>query len=123
MPMRPPIHKPMPWRKPEPKKADPFYKSPAWVKLRGEVLAERGYRCAHPGCQEKACVVDHVIPRKQGGAPLNRHNLQIFCRSHDRRRTIANAAWCLHMPPGLNIISLVFVTTGCPSSCEIAVCL
>lgn len=61
---------------------DPFYRTPIWAALRKARLRLDGYACVVPGCGATAVVVDHVIPRKQGG-PDTVQNLRSLCRLHD----------------------------------------
>lgn len=70
--------------RPPPKAAEPFYLSPEWRALRLRVLARDRFRCAAPGCARRACVVDHIVSRKAGGADAE-HNLRSFCRTHDNQ--------------------------------------
>jgi 5-methylcytosine-specific restriction endonuclease McrA len=37
-------------------------------------------------CTSAAVIVDHVVPRKAGGAPLDPRNLRSLCRACDNRR-------------------------------------
>ena len=67
-----------------PKQADPFYATPEWRALRETRLQMDGYACAHPGCEARAIVVDHVVSRKNGGSDLLT-NLRSLCRTHDNR--------------------------------------
>lgn len=49
------------------KKADPFYKSRRWLKLREAVLRRDGYRCQEArryGKRAEASTVHHVFPRE-----------------------------------------------------------
>ena len=60
-----------------------FYKSKAWRNLRYQYLE------AHPICEEcekngkltSAIIVDHIVPIKSGGEPLDVANLQALCWS------------------------------------------
>jgi 5-methylcytosine-specific restriction enzyme A len=60
---------------------DEFYRSPEWRALVWEILAERGRRCERAGCgrTDGRMVVDHIEPLSQGGAALDRSNLQVLC--------------------------------------------
>ncbi len=59
------------------KNTDPFYSSTAWKRLR------KYYRDRNPLCEvcgkAAAVMVDHVIPIKDGGAPMELANLQALC--------------------------------------------
>jgi 5-methylcytosine-specific restriction endonuclease McrA len=66
----------------EAKRAKNFYNSPAWRKLRYEVLRERGRRCEVCGRSPPDVVihVDHIKPRsKFPELALQRSNCQIMC--------------------------------------------
>lgn len=66
--------------------ADPFYLSPSWRDFRRTVLRER-QTCAVPGCNRKPTHLDHIKPRRQGGAPLDRANVQALCHNHHSAKT------------------------------------
>lgn len=61
---------------------DPFYRSPAWRRLRAARLRLDRHTCVVPGCGQRAVVVDHVISRRAGGADAL-PNLRSLCRYHD----------------------------------------
>ena len=77
-----------------PKVADPFYSSPEWIALRDRVRREAGGRCQAPGCErvERRMFVDHIVELKDGGAPLDRGNLQLLCASLHVAKTAAERA-------------------------------
>ncbi len=67
---------------------DPFYSSRAWRRVRG------AYKAAHPVCEEcekngkvtPMKAVDHIKPRREGGADFDWDNLQSLCqRCHDQK--------------------------------------
>ena len=62
---------------------DPFYGSAEWRRVRTEFLA------AHPSCYcgRRATHVDHVVPRRRGGAPYAWGNLQGLCHGCHNRKT------------------------------------
>ena len=63
---------------------DPFYRSSFWRRLRQQALARDKGICTTPGCLSVACVVDHIVPRSQGGGDtLN--NLRSLCRDCDNQ--------------------------------------
>jgi 5-methylcytosine-specific restriction enzyme A len=70
-------------RRSDPDRTDDFYSSRSWRRLRAAYLAE------HPFCEAClghliytiAVLVDHIIPIRQGGAPLEWSNLQSMCTS------------------------------------------
>lgn len=61
---------------------DPYYLTPQWRALRRQRLELDGYRCAVPGCHDRATTADHIIGRKHGGADAL-HNLRSLCKHHD----------------------------------------
>jgi 5-methylcytosine-specific restriction protein A len=71
--------------RPAPKKAEPFYQSPEWRDLRSSIIAERGRRCERCGKTREGdgspvkLILDHIIERRDGGADLDRRNLQLLC--------------------------------------------
>ena len=85
-----------------PKVADSFYSSPAWIALRDRVRREAGGRCQVPGCgrAEWRMIVDHIVELKDGGAPLDRSNARLMCRSHHNQKTIAERAKRTARRPG-----------------------
>ncbi len=64
------------------KRADPYYKTRAWQLLRKAALRRDLYTCVVPGCEQPACVVDHILSRRAGGAD-RLDNLRSLCRDHD----------------------------------------
>lgn len=65
--------------------SDPFYRSPAWRRLRAEALARDNHRCVLPGCGRKAHAVDHILQRSRGGADAL-PNLRSLCEQHHNQR-------------------------------------
>lgn len=66
-----------------------FYDSPrwrkvrAWFRKRNPLCAE----CLREGRTTAATLVDHIIPRRLGGAPFADSNLQSLCNEcHQRKR-------------------------------------
>lgn len=87
-----------------PKVADPFYSSEAWIELRDRVRREAGGRCQVPCCGriERRMFVDHIVELKDGGAPLDRRNVQLLCSSHHAAKTAdARARRTARRPGGL----------------------
>ena len=84
------------------KVADRFYSSPAWIALRDRVRREAAGRCQMPGCGriERRMIVDHIVELKDGGAPLDRSNTRLTCRSHHNKKTIAERARRTTRRPG-----------------------
>ena len=72
------------------KKAQRFYESSEWKRLRASKLAVTPYceECFRHGNATKATMVDHIKPIKQGGAPLDIHNLQSLCWSCHSKKSI-----------------------------------
>lgn len=71
------------------RKRERFYDRKEWTELRDY------YRRAHPLCElcakqgmrRPTKIVDHVVPIKQGGAPLDVRNLQSLCHTcHQQKR-------------------------------------
>ncbi|MFO1158449.1 MAG: HNH endonuclease signature motif containing protein [Reyranellaceae bacterium] len=85
-----------------PKVADTFYSSAAWIALRDLVRREAGGRCQVPGCgrADRWTIVDHIVELKDGGAPLDRSNLILLCRSHHSLKTAAERAKRTARRPG-----------------------
>ena len=85
-----------------PKIAEPFYSSPAWIALRDRVRREAGGRCQVPGCGriERGMIVDHIVELKDGGAPLDRSNVWLTCRSHHNQKTVTERAKRTARRPG-----------------------
>ena len=65
--------------------SDPYYRSREWRALRAAILRRDGYRCAVPGCPNRASVADHIKPRRDGGADAP-HNLRSLCEHHHNQR-------------------------------------
>lgn len=63
---------------PPPKQAAPFYQSAEWRALSAAVKAERGSCCARCGRQGYV-IADHVVEIRDGGARLDRSNIQLLC--------------------------------------------
>lgn len=67
------------------KKAEPFYLSPEWRKLRDTLIAERGRRCevcgkTHEGDGSPVrLVADHSHERRDGGSSLDKRNIKLLC--------------------------------------------
>ncbi len=59
---------------------DPFYRSAAWRYLREARLRLDHGRCVH--CQRPGVVVDHIVPRRAGGAD-DLANTRSLCRRCD----------------------------------------
>ena len=67
------------------KRADLFYKRGAWARCRKQFL-RRHPLCAM--CKRIASVVDHIIPRAEGGADYDPENLQSLCVSCHSKKSL-----------------------------------
>lgn len=80
------------------KRADAFYVSPEWRAFRNALIKERGWRCEDPHCETprgpwKQIYGDHIVELRDGGAPLDRHNVLLRCgKCHGRKTTGARMA-------------------------------
>ncbi len=63
---------------------DPFYSTPKWQRLRAAVLKRARGRCEIEGCKDRACIVDHITSRRNGGSDTM-GNLRALCRDHDNQ--------------------------------------
>lgn len=85
--------------KPPSKRADAELMTPGHRAWRHEVLRRAGYRCEAID-NGKRCTVaaparlfaDHIVERRDGGAPLDPNNGQCLCGSHHTAKTIATRA-------------------------------
>jgi 5-methylcytosine-specific restriction protein A len=72
------------------KRADPFYTSTAWRKLRNQYIATQPIceHCKQAGNYKAAKVVDHIAPRKQRPElELDWDNLQSLCQRCHQQKT------------------------------------
>jgi len=89
-----------------PKKADPFYQSPEWKALMRAVIKARGRRCEDPKHDPVRprdgirLFGDHIKELKDGGAPLDPHNVLLRCGSCHTRKTTAERAKRLGLVQG-----------------------
>ncbi len=78
------------------KVADPFYATSEWRALSGAVKAARNWVCDDCGgdfaTNRRALIGDHVIEIKDGGAPLDPHNVACRCTACHNRKTAREAA-------------------------------
>jgi 5-methylcytosine-specific restriction endonuclease McrA len=78
---------------PPPKRAEPFYLSPAWRWLVARLIRERGRRCERCGRTGNAdgswlrLFGDHVVELKDGGAELDPGNVRLLCGSCHSTKT------------------------------------
>lgn len=78
------------------KKAQSFYRSDEWkaVKKRHLALEPLCRECSKEGKLVRATMVDHIVPIKEGGAPLADTNLQSLCWScHSRKSAQEGSRW------------------------------
>lgn len=68
--------------------SDPFYWTPEWRKTRARQLRKQPFceECERGNKVTKANVVDHIIPRRQGGADFAEDNLQSMCSDHHQKK-------------------------------------
>ncbi|MCW2243591.1 HNH endonuclease [Azospirillum canadense] len=66
---------------------NPFYRTPFWLGLRKQALAQANYRCLAQGCGKLGTHVDHIITRPRGApGPTQADvltNLRVLCAQHD----------------------------------------
>ena len=75
-----------------PKKADSFYLSPEWRALVAEVKRERGAWCQRCGSTHRV-IGDHIRELKDGGARLDKRNVELLCQScHNKKTAMARQA-------------------------------
>ena len=72
--------------KPPPKQAELFYQSKEWRALVARLKRERGPWCERCGSTHRV-IGDHIIERKDGGAPLDPNNVELLCFTHHQRKT------------------------------------
>lgn len=67
-----------------------FYNTPTWRELRKKKLKLSPFceECRKNGVIVKATMVDHKVPIKQGGVPLDIENLQSLCWSCHSRKSV-----------------------------------
>jgi 5-methylcytosine-specific restriction protein A len=76
------------WGKPN-KITDRFYLSPRWKHTRMIHLSRQPLcvMCEALGLLVAGQIVDHIIPRSQGGADCDPSNLQTLCKRHHNIKT------------------------------------
>lgn len=78
------------------KTSQKFYQSVEWkaVKKRHLQLEPLCRECKRNGKLTKATMVDHIVPIKQGGLPLDDSNLQSLCWScHSKKSVQEGSRW------------------------------
>ena len=79
--------------RPAPKVADPELLTPEHKAWRQEVLKRAGWKCQAPGCTAHGrrggvrLYADHIVERRDGGAPLDPANGQALCAKHHSEKT------------------------------------
>jgi 5-methylcytosine-specific restriction endonuclease McrA len=76
------------------KPRNPLYRTPTWRRLSAMILREHrqalGDVCpgdpTHPAHPCTDLTVDHIRPISKGGAPFDRANLRVVCRSANGRK-------------------------------------
>lgn len=71
---------------PPPKIADSFYHSPEWKSLVREIKQERGAWCQRCGSTHRL-IGDHIVEIKDGGAKLDKNNVELLCHAHHQQKT------------------------------------
>lgn len=69
-----------------PKRAEGFYQSAEWRALVASIKRERGNFCQRCGSNERV-IADHIVERKDGGADLDRANIELLCAKHHAIKT------------------------------------
>jgi 5-methylcytosine-specific restriction endonuclease McrA len=73
-------------------KGNPVHADPRWARLSKRLIARHvgqfGWACPgdgpdHPAHPTRDLTLDHVIPLRLGGAPLDEANLRVLCRSQN----------------------------------------
>jgi 5-methylcytosine-specific restriction protein A len=90
----------------EPKQVDPFYLTPEYQAWRAKVIARAGARCqaidAGLRCTKTSpahrLFADHIVERRDGGAPLDPANGQCLCGQHHTLKTMAARAHRMATP-------------------------
>ena len=67
-----------------------FYKSPTWKIVRKRHLEQQPFcvECLKKGKTNKAVIVDHIVPIKDGGSRYDESNLQSLCWSCHSRKSV-----------------------------------
>ena len=79
-------YEPKPYEK---KSSNPFYSTKEWKEKRMEFLGEHPFCVC---CGRPAAIVDHIVPIRKGGEPLDDRNLQSLCWSCHSRKSIEDGS-------------------------------
>ena len=83
-------------RKADPNRTDAFYKTAAWRALRALRLNIEPVcrNCKLQGRVTPANTADHIVPIRQGGAPLDLNNTQSLCGPcHASKSALEGSRW------------------------------
>ena len=70
-----------------------FYDSTAWRRFRAQTLRQRPL-CQVDGCGQASRHLDHRVPIRAGGAPLDPANVQALCAScHSRKTALSDGGY------------------------------
>jgi 5-methylcytosine-specific restriction protein A len=86
--LKPQLLPPRPQLTTPPKIAENFYASREWRDLVASMKRERGNRCARCGASGRI-IGDHIVERRDGGAELDRNNIELLCMPHHAAKTAA----------------------------------
>lgn len=74
-----------------PKRAEQFYQSPEWKALRARRRRDPDYRAAKARAQQgERVILDHIVERRDGGAPLDPANTQWLTFTEHQAKTEAS---------------------------------
>jgi 5-methylcytosine-specific restriction endonuclease McrA len=93
---------------------DLFYQRHAWRRFRTSILRLRPI-CEIVGCGIAATHVDHIVPRRRGGADLDPANVQALCAScHSAKTVLRDGGFGRPSRPGARIRLSGCDATGIP---------
>lgn len=84
--IKPSLHRLAPRVAALPKMADSFYHSPEWRQLVRDIKQERGAWCQRCGSTNRL-IGDHIVELKDGGAALDKSNVELLCFMHHQQKT------------------------------------
>lgn len=89
------------------KVADRLYSSKPWLGLMQSIRKERGSKCESCGKAGVRLVGDHVVEIRDGGAALDRSNVQLLCwPCHTTKTNQARAARMKHPVRGIKSLQV-----------------